>query len=80
MATSGNCANNRNSSRILGIPLGNDENPQGSLKADGNTTAWDIYNQHAGQVESEDLKDWKDTLNTILVFVSSCMLPKSITM
>jgi hypothetical protein len=70
MATSNDYSNNRNYSRILGIPLDSGEKPGESLKVTPDTTAWDIYNYHAGRVESEVVKDWNDTLNTLLVFVS----------
>ena len=70
MATSNDYANNRNYSRILGIPLDSGEKPRESLKVTPDTTAWDIYNYQAGRVESEVVKDWNDTLNTLLVFVS----------
>jgi hypothetical protein len=79
MATSGNYTNGRKNSRILGIPLDSDGKLQGSLIVTPDTTAWDIYNYHAGRVESEVVKDWNDTLNTLLVFVSLCVLAKSIT-
>ena len=70
MATSNDYANNRDYSRILGIPLNSGEKPRESLKVTPDTTAWDIYNYQAGRVESEVVKDWHDSLNTLLVFVS----------
>jgi hypothetical protein len=79
MATSGNYSNNRNNSRILGIPLDSDEKLQGSLIVTPDTTAWDIYKYHASRVESEVIKDWNGTLNTLLIFVSLFIHPKSIT-
>ena len=74
MATSNDYANNRTYSRILGIPLDSGEKPRESLKVTPDTTAWDIYNYQAGRVESEVVKDWNDTLNTLLVFVSKSNL------
>jgi hypothetical protein len=60
----------RKSSRILGIPRdGGDKAPE-SLEVNSDTSVWEIYNYHVGKVESEDVKDWSDTLNTLLVFVS----------
>jgi hypothetical protein len=70
MATSNGYANNRNNPRILGIPLDSGERPRESLKVTPDTTAWDIYNDQAEQVENEVVRDWKDTLSTLLVFVS----------
>jgi hypothetical protein len=70
MTTPGEYVNNRDYSRILGIPLDGGEKSRESLKVTSDTTAWDIYNYHAGRAESEVVKDWKDTLNTLLVFVS----------
>lgn len=34
-------------------------------------TAWEIYNQRAGIVDKERIKDWNDSLSVLLVFVSS---------
>ena len=33
-------------------------------------TAWDIYNNEARKVDIELVKDWRDSLNSLLVFVS----------
>jgi hypothetical protein len=35
------------------------------------TTAWEIYNHKASGIDKEMIKDWNDSLNTLLIFVSS---------
>lgn len=34
------------------------------------TTAWEIYNNRAATYDKELIKDWNDSLNTLLVFVN----------
>jgi hypothetical protein len=34
-------------------------------------TAWEIYNKRAAEVDKEMVKDWNDSLNTLLIFVSN---------
>ncbi|CAG8452974.1 9391_t:CDS:2, partial [Acaulospora colombiana] len=34
------------------------------------TTAWEIYNHKASEVDREMVKDWNDSLNTILIFLT----------
>lgn len=34
-------------------------------------TVWDVYNNEAKKVDTELVKDWKDSLNFLLVFVST---------
>jgi hypothetical protein len=70
MATPGHHVNNRGYSRILGIPRDGGEKPPESLEVHSDTSVWEIYNYHAGKVESEVVKGWIDSLNTLLVFVS----------
>jgi len=39
----------------------------------GNTaeySAWDIYNNEAKKVDTESVNDWRDSLNSLLLFVS----------
>jgi hypothetical protein len=79
MATPGNYINGQKNSGILGISVDSDEKPQGSLIVTPDTTEWDIYNYHAGKVEKEVVNDWKETLNTLLIFVSTYILTRSIT-
>jgi len=33
-------------------------------------TAWDVYNNEARKVDTELVNDWKDSLNSLLLFVS----------
>ncbi|PVF91024.1 hypothetical protein CPB86DRAFT_456233, partial [Serendipita vermifera] len=33
-------------------------------------TAWEIYNHKASEIDRELIKDWNDSLNTLLIFVS----------
>jgi hypothetical protein len=33
------------------------------------TTTWELYNHKAGQIDRELIKDWNDSLNTLLIFV-----------
>ncbi|PVF96427.1 hypothetical protein CPB86DRAFT_762266 [Serendipita vermifera] len=34
------------------------------------TTAWEIYNHKASEVDREMIKDWNDSLNTLLIFTA----------
>lgn len=34
-----------------------------------NKTVWDIYTEYSRKVDQERIRDWNDTLNTLLVFV-----------
>jgi hypothetical protein len=38
------------------------------------TTAWEIYNHKAAEIDREMIKDWNDSLNTLLIFVSWSIL------
>jgi len=33
-------------------------------------TVWDVYNNEAWKVDNELITDWKQSLNSLLVFVS----------
>ena len=33
-------------------------------------TAWDVYNNEARKVDTEFVKDWRENLNSLLLFVS----------
>lgn len=62
---------NRKSTRLLGIP--NKRTTTGDGVGIGNNipaTAWEIYNKRAATYDKELIKDWNDSLNTLLVFVS----------
>jgi hypothetical protein len=37
----------------------------------GATTAWEVYNDRALETDKERIKDWNDSLNTLLIFVST---------
>jgi hypothetical protein len=43
--------------------------PGEPLKMTENTTVWEIYNHKAAEVDREMIKDWNDSLNTLLIFV-----------
>jgi hypothetical protein len=50
-------------------------NPNRSVDGDPlvvtkDTTAWEIYNHKASEIDREMIKDWNDSLNTLLIFVS----------
>lgn len=63
--------NNITAARLLGIPdkrTAADPNLEADNKAPA--TAWEIYNNRAFTHDKELIKDWNDTLNTLLVFVS----------
>jgi hypothetical protein len=40
------------------------------LVVNKDTTAWEIYNHKASEIDRETIKDWNDSLNTLLIFVS----------
>jgi hypothetical protein len=44
--------------------------PGEPLNVTENTTVWEIYNHKAAEVDREMIKDWNDSLNTLLIFVS----------
>jgi hypothetical protein len=33
------------------------------------STAWDVYNTEAKKIDTELIKDWRDSLNSLLLFV-----------
>jgi len=41
------------------------------LVVNNETTAWEIYNDRALTIDREIIKDWNDSLNILLIFVSS---------
>jgi hypothetical protein len=75
MATPGNYANSRKNPMIPGIPLDSRSKPQGLQNVTPDTTEWDIYRDHADKVEYDD---WKETLGTLLIFVSTYIPTRSI--
>ena len=40
------------------------------LAVNKETTAWEIYNDRAQTIDRELIRDWNDSLNTLLIFVS----------
>jgi hypothetical protein len=34
------------------------------------TNVWEIYNRRAAELDKEMIKDWNDSLSTLLIFVS----------
>ncbi|PVG03070.1 hypothetical protein CPB86DRAFT_493291 [Serendipita vermifera] len=44
--------------------------PGDPLVVTENTTAWEIYNHKAAEVDRELIKDWNDSLNTLLIFTA----------
>jgi hypothetical protein len=55
-----------------------------SRQADGpfavteEATAWEIYNHKVSKIDRELIKDWNDSLNTLLIFVRCFLGPRSI--
>ncbi|PVF90767.1 hypothetical protein CPB86DRAFT_573247 [Serendipita vermifera] len=62
--------NNRNpSARLFG--LGREpKQPGDPLFVTSETTAWEIYNHEASEVDKEMIKDWNEILNTLLIFTA----------
>ncbi|PVF92406.1 hypothetical protein CPB86DRAFT_877907 [Serendipita vermifera] len=44
--------------------------PGDPLVVTDKTTAWEIYNHKASEVDREMIKDWNDSLNTLLIFTA----------
>ncbi|PVF97763.1 hypothetical protein CPB86DRAFT_873943 [Serendipita vermifera] len=44
--------------------------PGDPLVVTDETTAWEIYNHKASEVDGEMIKDWNDSLNTLLIFTA----------
>ncbi|PVF92409.1 hypothetical protein CPB86DRAFT_791186 [Serendipita vermifera] len=44
--------------------------PGDPLVVTDETTAWEIYNHKASEVDREMIKDWNDSLNTLLIFTA----------
>lgn len=64
----------RNSS-FFGIPRTRNVKESPSIDPMSDATVWDIFDNHARKVEREHIKDWNDTLGTLLVFVRCCPKP-----
>jgi hypothetical protein len=58
--------------------LGRSSNRPGDpLVVTKDTKAWEIYNHKASEIDREMTKDWNDSLNTLLIFVSHAQLRDS---
>ncbi|PVF98784.1 hypothetical protein CPB86DRAFT_704525, partial [Serendipita vermifera] len=44
--------------------------PSDPLVVTNDTTPWEIYNHKASEVDREMIKDWNDSLNTLLIFAA----------
>jgi hypothetical protein len=65
--------NLRSPAKLFG--LGRTPNwPSDPLVVTKDTTAWEIYNHKASEVDREMIKDWNESLNTLLIFVSQALL------
>jgi hypothetical protein len=52
------------------IPAIRGANDHGATALNKEHTAWDVYNKEAKKVDIELVKDWKESLNSLLLFVS----------
>jgi Family of unknown function (DUF6535) len=41
-------------------------------------SAWDVYNNEARKVDTELVNDWRDSLNSLLLFVSIILLSSNL--
>jgi hypothetical protein len=58
--------------------LGRNPNRPGEpLVVTKDTTVWEIYNHKASEIDREMIKDWNDSLSTLLIFVSQAQLEGS---
>jgi hypothetical protein len=49
--------------------------PGKPFDVDQDTSVWEIYNSHAEVIDEERISNWKGTLKTLLIFVSShCLI------
>ncbi|PVF97757.1 hypothetical protein CPB86DRAFT_734357 [Serendipita vermifera] len=62
--------NNRNQSSKLFGREREPKRPGDTLFVTDQTTAWEIYNHKASEVDREMIKDWNDSLNTLLIFTA----------
>jgi hypothetical protein len=60
-------ANKADTSHVLATRGANDH---GIIALSKEHTAWDVYNKEAKKVDIELVKDWKESLNSLLLFVS----------
>ena len=55
--------------RILGIPTRARDLPPTTMDSGAEKTAWEIYNERADIADKELIRDWNESLNTLLIFV-----------
>jgi hypothetical protein len=55
-------------------PYGSTQHEPGARLAVGATTAWEVYNDRAFETDKERIKDWNDSLNTLLIFVRKSII------
>jgi Family of unknown function (DUF6535) len=41
------------------------------IQMDKENSVWDVYNNEARKVDNELVKDWRDSLNSLLLFVGA---------
>lgn len=62
-------------SRLFGLHR-ETRQPGAPLKITQDTTVWEICNHEAENIDRERIKDWNDSLNTLLIFVREiCIHP-----
>ncbi|PVF97758.1 hypothetical protein CPB86DRAFT_734360, partial [Serendipita vermifera] len=49
---------------------GERKRPEDPFVVTDETTVWEIYNHKALEVDREMIKDWNDSLNTLLIFTA----------
>ncbi|PVF91190.1 hypothetical protein CPB86DRAFT_820683 [Serendipita vermifera] len=55
--------------KIFGLG-GEPKRPEDPFVVTDETTVWEIYNYKASEVDREMIKDWNDSLNTLLIFTA----------
>ncbi|PVF92408.1 hypothetical protein CPB86DRAFT_877909 [Serendipita vermifera] len=61
--------NANHSAKLFGVGR-EPKRPGDRLVVTDETTAWEIYNHKASEVDREMIKDWNDSLNTLLIFTA----------
>ncbi|PVF96428.1 hypothetical protein CPB86DRAFT_512391 [Serendipita vermifera] len=61
--------NANQSAKLFGVGR-EPKQPGDRLVVTDETTAWEIYNHKASEVDREMIKDWNDSLNTLLIFTA----------
>ncbi|PVG00277.1 hypothetical protein CPB86DRAFT_813317 [Serendipita vermifera] len=52
------------------IGQGKGHTQQESLPVDKEISAWELYNKKASNIDKEDIREWNDSLNTLLIFAA----------